>query len=766
MKYFICIIVCVTTLFLSTCISRFDIFDVINRTPEGGVVDGPDIGFGKEESPQELSLLDAEATSRFSVRAYFSGDVALKSAQTVGNYTIAGLEIMDVSRDRADFSIVDIGTSEQEDINYTLLVNDVIDVRGNSLNSQNWEIFAGDVPPYIKSVSSFSNKEVVIYFSEAVDSNTINDKKNYAISGLTVTLSSIDILDPRRVSLLTSSQMNGTQYTITIVNVKDLTGNAIISPNSKSFTGNGPVDSIAPKILSASLVDNDTVEARFSEPMDGITSQNIVNYAIEDNTGNPVNLSAAALQPDPSRVWLDIDATFAKNIYTLRVGTAVFDENLNGVKGYPYNIVVFNGAGSTPENFKDGPVIVDPMGEGNNNFSVLTKYKGRVYIGPSNADSTMFRLKPDGSDPEIVDFIFHGSGTDTTTLKPGPDGEEGINYISGGTMNGTEYLFIGPYKTIDFSEIDYIYYTTDNGNTIEFNYLYVSDYLGLYTKSVSSMEIFNDTLYLGCPNRDLVSGRKKPYLIKIQSLGPVSGIDLLGYDMPRLGYYGGNRGWKIGVDIIAEYNNRIYVANGGDATIGADGGIVRSTNSNPGDYGSAPGDWEDITPVRETEWYASTSSRFSVELPKVERLNPADKAFPAMVSFHGRFYIARNTTEGPQLWQYGGSSWRLVADSGFGLTDMNDPDNGALSLLVVNGDSLYVGYDNSVDGIHVWRTNPGITNPVERADFIPVSTDGLGDPSSNQKIYHGLSIADGSTDYLWLLCGKDRGLLKVYRTED
>jgi hypothetical protein len=236
--------------------------------------------------------------------------------------------------------------------------------------------------------------------------------------------------------------------------------------------------------------------------------------------------------------------------------------------------------------------------------------------------------------------------------------------------------------------------------------------------------------------------------------------------MPRLGYYGGNGGWKIGVDIIAEYNNKIYIANGGNNTIGADGGIVRSTNSNPGDYGSAPGDWEDVTPVGELEWYASSSSRFSVELPKVERLNPADKAFPAMVEFHGKLYIARNTTEGPQLWQHDGSSWRLVADNGFGLTDMDDPDNGVFSLLVVNGDRLYVGYDNSVDGIHIWRTIAGIIHPLERADFEPVSTDGLGDSSSNQQIYYGISIADGSTDYLWLLCGKDTGLIKVYRTEN
>ena len=109
------------------------------------------------------------------------------------------------------------------------------------------------------------------------------------------------------------------------------------------------MDNAAPIILSASLIDNDTVEARFSEPMDGVSSQTIINYAIEDSTGNTVALTAAAIQLDTSRVWLDIDGTFAKNIYTLQVSTTVSDENLNGIKDYPYNTVVFNGAGSTPK---------------------------------------------------------------------------------------------------------------------------------------------------------------------------------------------------------------------------------------------------------------------------------------------------------------------------------------------------------------------------------------------------------------------------------
>jgi hypothetical protein len=84
----------------------------------------------------------------------------------------------------------------------------------------------------------------------------------------------------------------------------------------------------------------------------------------------------------------------------------------------------------------------------------------------------------------------------------------------------------------------------------------------------------------------------------------------------------------------------------------------------------------------------------------------------------------------------------------------------------VNGDGLYIGYDNSEDGVELFRTKQGVTEPQSASDFEQVSTSGLGDPSGNQKIYHGFSISDHGTDYLWLLCGKSGDSLRVYRTSN
>jgi len=299
---------------------------------------------------------------------------------------------------------------------------------------------------------------------------------------------------------------------------------------------------------------------------------------------------------------------------------------------------------------------------------------------------------------------------------------------------------------------------------------------GGQTEGVSAMIVYNDNLYIGFPDE----GANRPYFLRIINIkeNPVTNVDVInlqGDDMMRIGANGSpeqNGGGIVGIDTFGIFNDRIYCANGGHNQVDGDGGILRSTTPTPEDYVNYPGHWEDVTPIASIEWYNSPSyDRFSMELPKVNKLIPADKAFPAMAVFHNKLYVIRNTKGtpphyGPQLWKFDGFTWTLVASNGTGITDMGNIKNLYISLLVVNGDRLYIGYDNDADGIQLWRTVAGTTDPEFDSDFEPVTTDGLGDSANNQHIYHGLSIADGGTDYLWLLCGKDGGNIRVYRTKN
>jgi hypothetical protein len=365
--------------------------------------------------------------------------------------------------------------------------------------------------------------------------------------------------------------------------------------------------------------------------------------------------------------------------------------------------------------------------------------------------------------------VFHNDdlSTITSSLNPGPDAEEGIDYIAGGMVNGEEHLFIGPSKGTA-RKLNYIYYTAGGGSTLHFYESNVNPVSFFDTGGISSMTVFNNSLYIGLSEQKFHRPKLKKLVNVVQS--PVEGVDvfeLYTEDMTRIGNGGtpANTGTLQCIDSLGIFNNQLYLANGGGSGVDEDGGIARSTTDTPRDYLTYPGDWADETPVSAAEWYnAPINDRFSIELMKYNELVPADKAFPAMAEFNNKLYVIRNTTTGPQLWKHDGASWMLVADNGTGITDMGNANNTSAALLVVNGDRLYVGFDNGVEGVQLWRTVLGVTDPAMEADFEPVSTDGLGDPANNQRFYNGLSISSGGIDYLWILSGRSGGSVSVYRT--
>ncbi|GEM_PF-1079463 len=720
----------------------------------------------------DFHLLSVAASSTNTVRVTFNQDVDITSGQNAANYSIPGLTITGAVRDGADHTVINLTTSTHDDINYTLTVTGVTDTSFNLIGSPNSLQFAGDVAPMIRRVSSTGNTTVMIYFTEPVDVATAENRLNYTTApALTISSAQQYPADSTRVTLNTVSQTDGQSYKLTINNVEDLTGNTIASPNYEYFTGQGSGggDTTDPVVLFAELFDSNTVEVFFSEPMNAATANVPGNYTIRDSDGTIIGVTTASTQVDASRVRLDIAGNFTSHLYALTVSTSLTDLNGNPLQNSPKNRASFAGEGSMPDDFSDGPVIVDPMDESSNSFSLLAKYRGRVYIGPSNSDNAIFRLKPDGSDAEVVTFYFHGETGDSTTLDPGPNGESGIDYIASGLIGGEEHLFFGPQK--DSGNLNYIYYTSDTGSQIDFTYIDVNAYTSGPTRSINSMAVFNDMLFIGLSDQ----GPLNPILPKLINLvnNPVTDVDILGMEAPYFTRIGGaatfhpNTAGTVGIDIIYPFNNVLYIANGGHNAVNQDGGIVRSINNNPDDWSS--GDWTDITPTGLASWYNSPSDDFfSIELGTQYKLIPADRAFPAMAAFNGNLYIARNTEKGPQLWKHDGvATWTLIADDDAdNISELGAgySDNASITMLIANDTWLYVGFDNSNNGLQIFRTNAA--NPLVAADFSVITNNGFGQGSDVTTIYHALSIEDNGTHYLWVLCGKDGNELRVYRASN
>lgn len=247
--------------------------------------------------------------------------------------------------------------------------------------------------------------------------------------------------------------------------------------------------------------------------------------------------------------------------------------------------------------------------------------------------------------------------------------------------------------------------------------------------------------YLGIPSSD---GSRRPELIALLRAPPVNtrGLEARGngikggackpsthdlcnlsaHRMPGIGAVGSpaNPARTVGIDFVGELNGKLYLGN--------NGGLVRATVSQPLDYESSPSHWVSITPSA-PEYLAKES----VTTDKTVDLEPSDRAWSRMVVFEGHVYLGRNTTEGPQLWRCeparvsgpapataqdcDAGDWVLVAANGQGdarLSQFDNPNNTRLTLLTVNRGHLYVGFDNAVEGVVVYRS---AVAPSSRSDF-------------------------------------------------
>jgi hypothetical protein len=182
-------------------------------------------------------------------------------------------------------------------------------------------------------------------------------------------------------------------------------------------------------------------------------------------------------------------------------------------------------------------------------------------------------------------------------------------------------------------------------------------------------------------------------------------------------------------------------------------------------------------------------------------LIPAEKPIPAIAEFNSNLYVIRNACmtsrwdwgctgsscsddepcpsgeEVPQLWKCDPSisgnatecdadEWSLVAENGTsGKTNMGDSGNKKVSLLVTNGSRLYIGYDNT-NGVEIWRTMDGVSDPSSEADFEQIGDDGLGDTTNNQELYSGVSLSQDGVYYIYVSSGKSGEPLKVYRQQN
>ncbi len=375
------------------------------------------------------------------------------------------------------------------------------------------------------------------------------------------------------------------------------------------------------------------------------------------------------------------------------------------------------------------PVATDPFGDGSG-FSYVFAYDQKVYLGPRQNGMGGVRMNPDGTGVEQVSFVFQADPGNNDSTYPGPwhtlgfngctpnqdscgpDNEDGRGLFTSAVIGSTETLVaVGSRSTSApiNSKLKHVYTTADTTTAPVFPPTAIALQGGV--KGVSSVAALGSTLFVG-----FAATTPKATILSF-----AGGTQTL--ESPTLGAAGPPVTTLIGS--MASFGGQLYAANGT--------GCSRR---------SSTGTWSDCTPPG---WSAATSTSTT----KTSDFLPGDKAAPAMATFAGRLFLARNTTAGPQLWSTDGSTWQQVAS----------PGSGTISLLAATAEHLYVGYDGA-SGVTLFRSVVS-TPPVNASDFAPFGGTGLG--AGVTTIYDARAVAFGGPDYLYVAAGSTGSPVQVFR---
>ncbi|HYO55995.1 hypothetical protein [Archangium sp.] len=629
-------------------------------------------------------------------------------------------------------------------------------------------------------------------------------------------------VDPSTVDIQLPFAPGGGRYTVHVSGVVDRAGNAVGSPRHADFEMGGPLRLMSASTLGPNRVlvtfSRPVLPGPDAAGSAGCTSSATCasRYRLSGATTLGAVLSAE-VRPAPrdNEVLLTHAVFQGGGQYTVLAVNGVDGDGLESVWGErlgasPLDRATFTGFGPLVSSLRDGPVLVDPFADGVASTSVVA-YRGRMYLGPNANGTRAVGMDQDGVRPDDLAFRFRkdtqklaGSrssnsasapfpsigfaGCQGNTYQCGPDNEDGRALFASGTFGGTEWLMMG--GTRSGGGLDYVYMSRDDDVTLDMKYVDLGQALdGTSARSFSALGFLGGRAYLGVP---ISGGTRRPELLALlrapseeaegleaRGNGARGGVckpsvhdvcNLAAHRMPGIGAAGSpaNPASTVGIDFVGEFNGKLYLGN--------NGGLVRATVQQPLDCESSPSHWVSITPSA-PEYRA----RQSVTTEKVMDLEPSDRAWSRMAVFKGHVYLGRNTSVGPQLWRCDpdlvsgpapasaqdcdAGDWVLVAANGQGdvqLSQFDNPGNTRLTLLAVNGGHLYVGFDNAVDGVVVYRS--AVDVPASRSDFTGLGGNGFGQPAVHTRFGDAASVGSGDHGFLYVPVSGGPGTpVRLYR---
>jgi hypothetical protein len=720
----------------------------------------------------------------------------------------------------------------------------ILDMNNNSVPASPAVAIAGAISPYVYGVTATGARKIQITYSEPVDNGTgttgarnlsnytlIEDPVQSGCSGgsdtVNLTGTVTEIVANQVFELSTDAdQCPTTTYRLTVANVVDINDAVVIKPPLyATFLGNERL-----KVASATCLTTKTMDVVFNKTVlagsgsggaetttrykfTGATDLGSLSSAVRGSGGNTnrVTLTHATDQTGASYTVIGSNATNGDGFDDSGLGAIQDGLGLGeSLQLSPRDRAPWSGCGTAIDQFAQGPISVDPFGDGSD-FGYLASYNSRVYIGPNINGNAATRMEADGTNPSTVYFEFTkdtnagGGGTHSNTATTrdggvavppyvtightgctvnnadlntgcGPDNEDGRGVFSVGTIGSTSYIFLGGVRSAE--NFDYVYYSSDTDVTLNYRYIDMGTITGSVTQGLSSIAVFGDRVYVGMAKVNYGgTGRNAPDFGRInftassgEGTACTAGSDCDATDASGgkrmfincIASFGGtdqyvnqsndNYAYYVGVDALYVYKNQIYAANGGYNQVNHNGGVIRSTSTFPaaflGDTGQdcSGGGWALITPSA-TAWHNSpTNDRFSLELIKVSDLIPRDKAVAGFAEHENNLYMARTACS------VANGSRTSERDSVGYVTGCTADDYSSIKDYTSNRRP------------QLWKCVPGGDNVCDSGDWSLIDSNSDGITNMGDSDNHSMTMIVKNGTYLYVGFDNLNDGVRIYRT--
>lgn len=272
------------------------------------------------------------------------------SSGTTAKLTVTDSNVVQIQLNTVDAAAVaalDKGTLK-------VSLSGVEDITGNVMTaitkaaSTGIDLTTNDLtPPTVGTISAVDANTVTVAFDEKVTAATANVVGNYNIyatnspsTKLTVSNAVLQA-DGKTVTLTTSAQENGVEYTVKVTGVKDLAGNLVENgpDNEGTFTGTVAAN-IAPTVVSATYEDTnkdgtvnsgDLVKVTFTEPvkLSGTVDGNDFNLTVSPTPSLGTGAVASISTEDPTVVEIALGAN--PNLTVVGTNTMIDVKAINDI---------------------------------------------------------------------------------------------------------------------------------------------------------------------------------------------------------------------------------------------------------------------------------------------------------------------------------------------------------------------------------------------------------------------------------------------------